>query len=59
MTFGDGVQGAILESGILKVPGMRKLENVLLVEGLKPNLINISQLCDQNLFFKFTKKSSQ
>ena len=34
---------------------MPKLENVLLVDGLKVNLISISQLCDQNLFVKFTK----
>ena len=34
---------------------MPKLENVLLVNGLKVNLINTSQLYNHNLFFKFTK----
>ena len=34
---------------------MPKLENVLLVNGLKVNIISISQVCDQNLFVQFTK----
>ena len=51
VTFGDGAKG----SGYLKVPSMPKLENDLLVNGIKVNLIIISQLCDQNLFVKFTK----
>ena len=35
---------------------MPKLENVLLVLGLKVNLISISQLCDDNLLFQITKE---
>ena len=50
VTFGDGGIDIVLRSGSLKVPGMLTLENVLLVEGLKVNLISISQLCDDNLF---------
>ena len=42
VTFGDGVKGSVLRSGSLKVPSMPKLENVLLMDGLKVNLINIS-----------------
>ncbi|KAI3465123.1 hypothetical protein Pfo_021786 [Paulownia fortunei] len=53
--FGDGVGGIILGNGTLDVEGLPKLNNVLYVEGLKANLISISQLCDQNLFVKFTK----
>ena len=34
---------------------MPKLENILLVNRLKVNLINISKICDQNLFVKFNK----
>ena len=34
---------------------MPKLENDLLVDELKANLISISQLCDHDLFVKFTK----
>ena len=36
---------------------MPKLDNVLLVDGLKVNLISISQLCDDNLIIQFTKGS--
>ena len=55
VTFGDGVKGTILGSGLLNVPGFPKLKNVLLVEGLKANLISISQLLDHNLYVNFTK----
>ena len=55
VTFGDGVKGRVLGSSYLNVPGMLKLRVVLLVEGLKANLIIISQLCDQDFFVKFTK----
>ena len=55
VTFGDGTKGTMIGSGLLKVLGMPKLENVLLVDGLKTNLINISQLYDHNLSVKFTK----
>ena len=50
VTFGDGSKGTVLGSDSFKVPSMPKLENVLLVDGLKVNLIIISQLCDDNLF---------
>ena len=50
-------KGSVLRSDSLKVPGMPKLENVLFVDGLKVNLISISQLCDNNLFVQFTKGS--
>ena len=36
---------------------MPKLKDVMLMNGLKANLINISQLCDDNLFVQFTKES--
>ena len=50
VTFGDGAKGTVISSGLLKVPSMPKLENVILGNGLKVNLININQLCDHNLF---------
>lgn len=55
MTFGDGVKGRVLRKGVLDVDGFPRLKNVLLVEGLKANLISISQLCDQDLHVKFSK----
>ena len=55
MTFGDGAIDTMICSGLLKVPSKPKLENVLLLNGLNVNLIRISQLCDHNLFYKFTE----
>ena len=55
MTFDDGAKGIVFGNGLLKVLGMPKLDNVLLANGLKINLISINQLCDHNLFIKFTK----
>ncbi|KAG9460048.1 hypothetical protein H6P81_004556 [Aristolochia fimbriata] len=57
VTFGDGGKGSIIGIGELNVKGLPKLKNVLLVNGLKANLISISQLCDQNLYVNFTKTS--
>ena len=42
VTFSDRVKGTIIESGLLKVPGVPKVEIGLLVDGLKVNLISIS-----------------
>ena len=55
VTFGDGIKGRVLGKGVLDVEGFPRLKNVLLVEGLKANLISISQLCDQDLHVKFSK----
>ena len=55
VTFGDGAKGRVLGRGTLNVDGLPKLKNVLFVEGLKANLISISQLCDQELFVSFSK----
>ena len=55
VTFGDGAKGSVLGSSSLNILGRPKLRDVLLVEGCKANLINIGQLCDQNLLVKFTK----
>ncbi|KAG9458354.1 hypothetical protein H6P81_002862 [Aristolochia fimbriata] len=59
VTFGDGAKGSVVGKGDLNVQGLPKLTNVLLVEGLKANLISISQLCDQNLYVKFTRDGYQ
>ena len=41
----------------MNVDGLPRLKNVLHDEGLKANLMSISQLCDQKLNVKFTKNS--
>ncbi|MCH84762.1 copia protein (gag-int-pol protein), partial [Trifolium medium] len=45
----------ILGSGCLVNDELPKLDNVLLVRGLKVNLISISQLCDQGMDVNFNK----
>ena len=55
VTFRDGAKGSVLGSGSLNVPGLQKLKDVLLIDRLKANFISISQLCDLDLFVKFTK----
>ena len=41
--------------GTLNVPGLPKITDVWLIEELKVNLINISQLSDQELCVRFNK----
>ncbi|KAK2396684.1 putative mitochondrial protein [Trifolium repens] len=55
VTFGDGAKGQIMGIGKLINNGLLKLDNVLLVKGLKANLISISQLSDQGLKVDFSK----
>ena len=54
MTFGDGVKIRVLGNGTLNIRGFPKLKNVLHVDGRKANLISISQICELNLYVKFT-----
>lgn len=55
VTFGDGVKGKILATGTLHLPRKIKLDDVLLVQGLRANLISISQLCDEGWKVNFNK----
>ncbi|XP_039143973.1 uncharacterized protein LOC120281117 [Dioscorea cayenensis subsp. rotundata] len=55
VTFGDGQKGQVVGKGTLMVLGYKRLKNILHVEGLKANLLSISQLCDRNLVVKFTQ----
>ncbi|CAM9000044.1 unnamed protein product [Rhodiola kirilowii] len=55
VTFGDGIEGRVVGRGTLKVPGLPRLTEVFLVEGLQANLISISQLCDGNKQVQFTQ----
>ena len=46
MTFGDNGKGRIIGHGSIGNNSSSLIENVLLVDGLKHNLLSISQLCD-------------
>ncbi|XP_010451301.1 PREDICTED: uncharacterized protein LOC104733421 [Camelina sativa] len=56
VTFGDGRKGTIRGKGTTSGVSQPHLKDVFLVEGLKANLISISQLCDEGLDVTFTKK---
>ena len=45
VTYGDNNKGRILGNGVIGNGSSFNIKNVLLVEGLKHNLISISQLC--------------
>ena len=47
VTFGDNGKGKIIGIGSIGKNSSTSIENVLLVKGLKHNLLSISQLCDK------------
>ena len=46
VTFGDGSKSQIKGKGIISLHGLPDIANVLYVEGLRVNLLSISQICD-------------
>jgi len=55
VTFGDGSKSQIKGKGIISLPGLPDVTNVLYVEGLRVNLLSISQICDQDFMVLFSK----
>ena len=55
VSFGDNSKGKILGIGDVGKVSSTLIENVCLVENLKYNLINISQLCDKSYKVIFDK----
>jgi len=47
VTFGDDSKGKIIGIGNVKFGNSPLIEDVALVDGLKHNLLSISQLCDK------------
>ena len=56
VTFGDGRKSHIKGKGINSLQGLPDIANVLYVEGLKVNLLSISQICDQDFRVLFLKE---
>ena len=54
VTFGDNAKGRIIGQGNIGNDTSSLIESVLLVDGLKCNLLSISQLCDKGfkVFFE-------
>ena len=55
VTFGDESKSMIRGIGIVDIPGLSVFEDVWYVDGLKANLLSISQICDNGLNVFFTK----
>jgi hypothetical protein len=56
ITYGDGSQSRVIGKGIIDIPGLGTSQEALYVEGLKANLLSISQFCDNDLVVQFSKK---
>ena len=55
VTFGGNKKGLITNVGKVCIPPYPLIDNVLLVKGLKHNLLIISQLCDNGNNVTFNK----
>ena len=53
VTFGDDSKGKIIGIRNIKIGSSPLIENVVLVEGLKHNLLSISKLYDKNFKIVF------
>ena len=57
VTFGDNNKGKVIGIGSVGNPNKPIIDNVLLVNGLKHNLLSISQLFDKGYKIVFEKES--
>ena len=55
ITFGDGRKSVIRGIGTMDIPRLLVFEDVWYVDGLKADLLSISQICDNGLNVLFTK----
>ena len=55
VTFGNGSKTQTKGKGIISLLGLPDIVNVLYVEGLRVNLLSISQICDQDFMVLFSK----
>ena len=55
VTFSDGRKSQIKGKGIISLLGLPDIANVLYVEGLRVNLLSISQICDKKFMVLFSK----
>ena len=57
VTFGDNKKGEIIAIGKVGKSSSHAIDNVFLVEGLKHNLLSISQFCDKGNSVSFNSNS--
>jgi hypothetical protein len=58
VTFGDDKKGKVLGTGIIKVNDCFILNDIVLVDMLRYNLLSVSQLCNADLSVLFHKSDS-
>jgi hypothetical protein len=56
ITYGDGSQSKVIGKRIIDIPGLETSQEAMYVEGLKANLLSISQFCDNDLVVQFSKR---
>ena len=54
VTFGNNAKGKVIGIGSIGINGTNFIKDVLLVDGLKHNLLSVSQLCDKGNKVIFT-----
>ena len=55
VTFGDGSKSQIKGKGTISLPRLLNISNVLYVEGLRVNLLSISQIYNQDFMVLLSK----
>jgi hypothetical protein len=56
ITYEDGSQSKAIRKGLIDILGLGASQEALYVEGLKANLLSISQFYDNDLAIQFSKK---
>jgi hypothetical protein len=56
ITYGNGSQSKVIGKGLIDISGLGASQEALYVEGLKANLLSISQFRDNDLVVQFSKK---
>ena len=46
--IGNGKFAKVKDKGSIVIPGCTKLDEILYIEGLKANLLSISQMCEKD-----------
>jgi len=53
VSYGDNNQGKILGKGVVGNPSTTTIKDFMLVDGLKHNILSISQFCDNGFTITF------
>ena len=56
VTFGDDSHSQFHGKGMVEIPRLPLLTDVLYIKGLKASLLSITQICDEDFLVQFSKK---